>query len=222
VYRRLSRRRIAPLALVWLIALAGCVGLQPPPDIRPQKPNVASLDPQDWYIYYSAQMPSHPYADPEGVWSFEFPGIGAGGHVNYVQTPFNATVPLHNVSMTFRVESKTPQYQVIDPGDIPPATVHLFFEQQHDDLSNPTGRWWASASQYNFGSQDNTTTTFVVPLTSDQWTDVNGHSDSQSFHAALQNIGWIGLTCGGQRFFGHGVALTRGSAKYVLIDLTIN
>jgi hypothetical protein len=222
MYRRSLVRRFEPLGLVWLSCLVGCVGIQPPPNIRPQEPNVASLDPQNWFIYYSAGMPAHPSADPLGAWSFEFPSAENGGHVNYVQTPFNATTPLHNVSLTFRAESETPQYRVIDPGDISPATVHLFLEQQHDDLENPTGRWWASASQYNLGSQDNTTLTFVVPLTPDQWTDVHGQSDPQSFYAALQNIGWIGLTCGGQRFFGHGVALESGSAKYILVDLNVN
>jgi hypothetical protein len=62
-----------------------------PPDVKPESPNVVSLDPQDWYILYSAQMPSHPSSDSEGAWSFEFPSSQDGGHVNYEQTPFNAT-----------------------------------------------------------------------------------------------------------------------------------
>jgi len=33
------------------------------PNIPPKKPNVASLDPQDWYIFYSDDMPFHPSAD---------------------------------------------------------------------------------------------------------------------------------------------------------------
>jgi hypothetical protein len=46
--------------------------------------------------------------------------------------------------------------------------------------------------------------------------------DANSFYAALGNIGWIGVTFSGQRFFGHGVALNGGSAKYILVDLHIN
>ncbi len=217
--RGYSARRIQALSLVSLGCLGGC-GITPPPNIRPQEANVASLDPWNWYILYSSEMPSHPSGDLKGAWSFPIPKFP--GHVNYVQTPFNATTTLHNVSMTFRVESDSAQYKVTDSGDILPATVHLFFEQRNDDLRDPNGRWWATASKYDLGSQDNTTITFVVPLTPDQWSNVHGERDPASFYAALENIGWIGATCGGQSFFGHGVALSGGTAKYVLVDLNVN
>jgi len=183
---------------------------------------MVSLDPQDWYIYYSAGMPPHPSADAEGAWSFELPSAEGGGHVNYVQTPFNATTTPNSVTITFRVESDAPQYEVLDPSDYPPATVRLFFEQQNDDLSDPNGRWWADASVYNLGSQDGQTLTFTVPFTYDQWTNVDGQFDPQAFSAALKNIGWVGMTFGGQKFAGHGVAIRSGSARYVLIDCSVN
>jgi hypothetical protein len=237
--------KISPITLLMLSYLMGCgvtqrlppspplgsspglppaspPGITPPPNIRPQEANVVSLDPENWYIYYSPGVPPHPSADIEGAWSFDFPSSGAGGHVNYVQTPFNATTPLHNVSITFRIESSTPQFKVLDTSDILPATIHLFLEQQGDDLVNANGRWWALASGYNLGSQDNQTMTFVVPLTSDQWSNVYGQHDPQAFSASLENIGWVGLTCGGQYFWGHGVALVSGSAKFILIDFRVN
>lgn len=214
------------LACVSCWFLSGCIGLvggiQPPPNIPPAAPNVVSLDPQSWYVFYSAQMPPHPSTDAGGAWSFDFPSSESGGHVNYVQTPFNVTTTPHDVTITFKVESVAPQYQVLDPGDIPPATVHIFFEQQNDNLSSANGRWWAGASQYNLGSKDNTTITFSVPLTPDQWSNVDGQRNSQSFYAALANVGWIGVTFGGQYFWGHGVALGGGSAKYVLVDFQIS
>ena len=76
---------------VLLSCLIGCAGYSDvgPPSVTPRAPNVISLDPQDWYILYSAGMPRHPSDDSEGAWSFEFPN--AGGHVNYLQTPFNST-----------------------------------------------------------------------------------------------------------------------------------
>jgi hypothetical protein len=214
---------ILTLASCTLLSACGLLGGGPSaPDIPPEAPDVVSLDPQNWYIFYSAQMPSHPETDGEGAWSFEFPSSGTGGHVNYVQTPFNATTTLHNVNVTFKVESVEPQYVVIDPTDIPPATVHIFFEQQNSSLSDANGRWWAGPSQYNLGSKDNTIVSFSVPLTPDQWSNVYGQRDSKSFYAALANVGWIGVTFGGQYFWGHGVALASGSAKYILIGFQVN
>jgi len=194
----------------------------PPSNIRAQEPNVVSLDPQNWYIYYSSGMPPHPSLDAEGTWSFEFPNTSDGGHVNYVQTPFSTTSTPTEMAVTFKVEATAAQYVVIDPDDKVPATVRLFWEQQGDDLTNPNGRWWAHASLYNLGSQDGQTLTVTVPFTSDQWSNVNGQFDAQAFSAALQNIGWVGMTFGGQYFAGHGVALSAGSAKYILIDYRIN
>jgi hypothetical protein len=200
------------------LSFIGCA-VSAPPNIPPHEANAASLDPHDWYIFYSANMPSHPSVDSGGAWSLELP---IGGHVNYVQTPFNTTTPMHNLVLTFRVESDTPQYEVADSTDILPTTVHLFFEQQNDDLRDPNGRWWATASKYDLGSQDNTPIRLTVPLTPDQWTNVYGERDPNAFYGALDNVGWIGVTFGGQYFFGHGVALRQGTAKYVLVDLKVN
>src|SRR5215472_11380647 len=102
---------VEALVFVSLSCFAGCrVG---PPDIQPQAPNVASLDPQNWYIFYSGGEPLHPLADPTGVGAWLFPFPSGDGHVNYIQTPFNATMPLHNVALTFRVESNAAQYIVL-------------------------------------------------------------------------------------------------------------
>lgn len=206
------------IAFVLVCCLGGCA--QVLPNIQPKQPNVASLNPQDWYIFYSAQMPAHPSPDPNGAWSFSIPNLP--GHVNYIETPFNATEVLHNVTITFKVESDAPQYFVMDSTDHLPATVHLFFEQRGDDLREPNGRWWATWSKYDFGSQDNSTSTFVIPLTPDQWSNVIGQRDATAFYAALANVGWIGITCGGQFFFGHGIAMEGGSAKFVMVDLSVN
>ena len=214
--------KTGPVVLLLLSCLAGCAYISPPPEVQPQQPNVVSLDPENWYINYSSGEPPHPSPDTEGVWSFNFPIYITGGHVNYVQTPFNATGALHSISITFKVESGSPQYFVIDPTDILPATVHLFIEQKNDDLVNPNGRWWSNSSGYNLGSQDNETLTINMPLTSDLWTNVYGQQDPQAFAAALANIGWVGITCGGQYFWGHGVAVATPSAKYILIDYQVN
>ncbi len=205
--------------LILLICSLGCAGYSiGPPSVPPSQPNVISLDPRDWYILYSAGMAAHPSPNAAGVWSFPFP---SAGHVNYIQTPFTAATIPHSVSLTFRVDSTAPQYEVIDPNDVLPATVHIFFEQQNDNLSNPDGRWWADPSVYNLGSQDNETITMIVPLNPTHWSNVYGLSDPQSFYAALNNVGWIGVTCGGQYFWGHGITLGSGAANYILVDFQV-
>jgi len=220
-YRVLS---VLPVVLLSLACEAGCglVVSAGVPAVEPEVPNVVSLDPQNWYILYSAGMPLHPSADPEGAWSLEFPNAADGGHVNYVQTPFNATITPSQVAVTFKVESTDAQYVVTDANDKPPATVRLFFEQQGDDLQDPNGRWWAQSSMYDLGSQDGQTLTITVPLTFDKWSNVDGKFDAQAFSEALKNVGWVGMTFGGQYFAGHGAAVSSGSAKYILIAYDVN
>ncbi len=208
-------------ALVVSILLTGC-GYAGVPGVPVQAPDVVSQDPQDWFILHGAHMPLHPSSNSEGAWSFDFPSAQAGGAVSYVETRFHPTQTPQSVTIVFRVDSDDPQYVVLDPTDIPPATTRLMIEEQNDDFSDPNGRWWADASIYNLGSQDGQTLSFTVPLTYDQWTNVNGQKDAQAFSAFLQNLGWVGMTFGGQYFAGHGVAISSGSATYTLINYTVD
>jgi hypothetical protein len=204
------------------LSLQGCGYNDGPPGSKPLQQNIVSLDPQQWYVLYSAGLSSHPSTDPNGAWSFEFPKASSGGHVNYLETPFQANVTLHNITAAFRVISNDPQYFVVDPSDHLPATCRLMIEQQNDDLRDPNGRWWANASIYNLGSQDNQIVSYTIPLTSDQWTNVDGERDATALANAVSNIGWVGITFGGQYFAGHGVAIGGGSAKFVLISYDVD
>lgn len=242
---RLLRLTFTLLALASLTLTTSCgyAGASTPPadpaDV-PQNPNVVSLNPKNWDILYSLGMPSNPATDPSGAWSFAFPdvattstGVAPGyGSVNYVASPFKATIPLHMVTITFEVESTNPVYYVLDPGDHPPATFHPFFMVRGYNLSSANDRWWGSISGFNMdgynsggydlGSRDNQVLVMSIPLTSDNWSNVYGKHDSTAFAAALANVGWFGLTFGGQFFWGHGVAMASGSAKFVLINYVVD
>ncbi len=211
------------LGLVWslVVGLCGChLGL--PADVARHQLNALSTDPQNWYIYYSSGVPLHPSSCDQGAWSFRFPGSEGGGHVNYVQTPVYATTQPQSVTITFKVDSNAPIYEVLDPRDVSPATFRVFFERQNDDLVDPNGRWWANESMYNLGSQDGRVLSITVPFSPDRWTNVQGEQDPRAFASALQNIGWIGLTFGGQYFAGHGVTMKDGTASYILVDYSVN
>lgn len=147
------------IALFW----TGCAGYATFHE-TPEQPNVVSLEPQDWYTLYSIRVPLHPTSDPMGAWSLDIPSSQGGAHLNYVETAFNATVPLHSITVVFEIDSSSPQYVVIDRTDHLPATCRLMIEQKNDDMADPNGRWWAGVSEYNLGSQDGQILTFNVPL----------------------------------------------------------
>ena len=65
-------------------------------------------------------------------------------------------------------------------------------------------------------------------LTPDQWSSVYGKTGNYDatalagFRDALANLGHIGMTFGGGCFFGHGVNVSGGTARFVLIGYTIS
>lgn len=207
--------------LTGLVLTVGCgySGSNPYGD-PPPEPNVISLNPQEWNILYSPDMPLHPAPDPEGAWSFEFP-LRVDGSVHYVAVPFKGTIPLHEVTITFKVESKSAQYAVMDPSDHPPATFHLFFEE-NNEIGNLNDRWWADYGGYNLGSQDGQVLIISVPLKSADWSNMYGQHDPVAFSAALAHVGTFGLTFGGQYYWGHGAAVSSGSAKFILINYGVD
>lgn len=221
----MTSRIIYTAALVWLL---GCFGCSAAPTNNaalnvksPQIPAVL-LAVDAWQAFYGSDVTLA--AGSEGAWFFDFPV--APGSVHYIQTPFATADVLHSVTITFKVESTDPVYACDDTTDPGPATVHLFFEQQNDgDLNAPDGRWWAASSEYTLGSQDGQTISYTIPFTPGYWSNVEGQQGieyPQAFAASLANIGWVGMTFGGQNEYGHGVHLTSGSAKYILINYQTN
>jgi hypothetical protein len=54
------------------------------------------------------------------------------------------------------------------------------------------------------------------------WTNCYGQHDTSGFAGALENAMGIGFTFGGQKFFGHGVYLSRGSAVFKMNSYTVH
>jgi hypothetical protein len=206
-----------------------------------------SLNPSAWSIRYSPGMPTRPNAAPVG-WQFAFPLAAAGTcpapdtqppnfnvsrchHVDYVTAAYTKAITGTSISMLFSVTTgpgtvfdwKT-QFENTCPGE---ATVRLLIEHRNDaSLSQPTYRWWSNPVSFPLAPVMNMTLT--VPLTPDQWSDVNGqfgNTNAQTlagFKAALAQVGAVGMTFGGGCFFGHGVYLDSGSATFNLQSYTIN
>ena len=111
---------------------------------------------------------------------------------------------------------------VSDATDVPPATMHLFLWRSGDDLScngvMASYRFWAP-SDVTLKLGDSQTLTSV--LDPSVWTNCYGQHDPSGFAGALENAMGIGFTFGGQKFFGHGVYLTSGSATFKVNSYTV-
>jgi len=109
---------------------------------------------------------------------------------------------------------------MLEPGNtcVTPATVRPFL-WAHQDSPAEFDRWWARSVAYELAAGS---TTMTVPLNADQWSSVNGklgNADAGAmagFDAALKAVSSLGLTFGGGCFFGHGVNVSGGTARFVL------
>jgi hypothetical protein len=62
----------------------------------------------------------------------------------------------------------------------------------------------------------------TVEIAPDQWTNVEGERSRSGFTEILKNMGNIGLTFGGGCFFGHGVNVSGGTARFIMTRFELN
>jgi len=232
------RKTLAILGLA--LALAPSTASESLGPGSPPQPSSDSftLHPSQWYLQYSAGVPDHPVADGAG-WSFDFPVYDqpsmncntdrSCGHINYVTAPVNAAIAAAVLTMTFRIETTgAPVFQYALNSNntcTNPAAVRLFIQRQGDTLEadHEFYRWWSKAAAKLAAG----TVTLTVSLMPDQWLSVLGkegdldQSATAGFRAALQNVGNIGMTFGGGCFAGHGVNISRGTARFSLMSYRI-
>jgi hypothetical protein len=201
----------------------------------------ASHTAKGWSIQYSPSMPSTPTAGGPGTWYFDFPtdpnypacvyNPDTLCHsVNYVTNSYTESVS-HNVSMTFQIlTTGAPTFNyMMETGNTcaTSATVRLFLERKNDDLTQEFYRWWSNPTVYDLQPTPGNIT-LSVPLTPDQWSSVFGRFGNQNattlkgFQDALGDLGHVGMTFGGGCFFGHGVNISGGTARFALISYTVS
>ena len=200
--------------------------------LHPAEPALAeklTLSPRAWSIRYSQGMPPNP-SSAESGWSFDFPRGTDCKHkhdcfgVHYVTTPYRKPIPVNATLIT--------SFQIMTQGEVrfnyrleasntcfSPATVRAFLQRADDDLYAASGRFWSNPiatilAPGNF--------TMAIKLHPDQWTNVEGKHDQEGFEALLGKIGNVGITFGGGCFFGHGVNVEGGSARFVMSSFAIN
>jgi hypothetical protein len=154
-----------------------------------------------------------------GAFTFPEPGGVAG----YFYTKPPATIAQgQTVTLVYSVDGSTPVWGVSDTNDVPPATMHLFLWRSGDDLScngaMASYRFWAPSGVTLKLGDGQTLTAVLDPSV---WTNCYGQNDANGFAGALENVMGIGFTFGGQKFFGHGVYLSRGSATFKVNSYTV-
>jgi hypothetical protein len=206
-----------------------------------QSVSPASHAAKGWSIQYSPSMPSTPTVGGPGTWYFDFPTDSnypacvynpdtLCHSVNYVTNSFTTSVS-HSVSMTFQIlTTGAPTFNyMMETGNTcaTSATVRLFLERKNDDLSQEFYRWWSNPTVYDLQPTPGNIT-LTVPLTPDQWSSVFGRFGNQNattlqgFQDALGDLGHVGMTFGGGCFFGHGVNISGGTARFALISYTVS
>lgn len=195
----------------------------------------AQLQSQSWAIKYSVDMPKAMTPLSGGGWSFDFPQVASPfsytqypqypPEVGYVTTGARTPITLGaslTMSLTVSVTgSPTFNFQM-ESGNTgtTPANVRPYFSDKNDN-GGATDRWWANPTDYTLAAG---TATLTVPMTPDQWSDVNGQfgtANPAAFQHALQNVTDVGFTFGGGSFFGHGVNVSGGGATFVLNSFAI-
>jgi hypothetical protein len=189
-----------------------------------------SMDSKRWEVRYGRSWPaSTPARESEGEWSFQFPDISEGRAVGYVTQSTNLGYLRANALIArFRIEMssgaefdhRTEEFNTSDF----PSHVRFLLQRGASLTSNPHDRWWSNPIAIKLEHGE-----FVlrVPLTPDQWTNVyaqRGNADASSlkgFQLALDQIGQIGFTFGGGFFFGHGLRVKNGTAKFMLTGFEV-
>jgi hypothetical protein len=114
----------------------------------------------------------------------------------------------------------------LEPGNtcIYPAHVRFLLQEQGDDLSGTNGkqyfRWWSTSIAYQLAPGEADLSASLSDL--DQWISVLGEKANASaaaaagFKQAMANLGNVGFAFGGGCFYGHGVRVSGGNAKFAV------
>lgn len=175
--------------------------------------NTISLNSNEWDITYSDGMPPHPTQETSG-WSFDFPLLPNSLH--YVTTKYNGAAK-NLIRLKFQIQSNNAKFKALDNPSNLRATIRLFIQRKDDNMIRDGYRWWSTQGIY---LTNIVTGILEIPLDYTLWTGLYGKHDANALKDTLNNLGNVGFTFGAQ-FYGHGVGLSEGSAKFTLIEFSI-
>ena len=157
--------------------------------------------------------------DTSGNLTFDFPT--APNSMGYIYSTRPPGTIAGSVVVAFQITTTgAPRFNYASPDNtcVVPAKVRPFI-WAHRDSPAEFDRWWSNPIAYELAAGS---ATITVSLSPDQWSSVNGkfgNADAGAragFQSAIKAVSSLGLTFGGGCFFGHGVDVSGGTAKFVL------
>ena len=217
------------LSIVGLLLLAASNdnGSSPAPTLRS---TAVSMDAQAWSILYSPGMPPHPTPRTGGGWYFDFPTDP--NSVHYVLAAVNMAASSYVDASILVTTTGTPAFVYnLQPDNtcVYPAYVRFLLQEKGDDLSGRNGkqyfRWWSNNVAYQLASGPAKLSASLTDLS--QWTSVFGEKANASaaatagFKQAMANLGNVGFSFGGGCFYGHGVRVSGGGARFAVTSYVV-
>jgi hypothetical protein len=215
--------------ILGFLLLAACNQSRSQPAATAQS-MVVPINAQAWTILYSPGMPPHPTPQTGGGWYVDLPG--APNSIHYLLAAVN-TAASSSVDATILVTTTGAPVFVYnlqpDNNCTYPAHVRFLLQEKGDDLSGTNGkqyfRWFSNSAAYQLAPG---AANLSAPLTDlSQWTSVFGEKANASaaakagFEQAIANLGSVGFSFGGGCFYGHGVRVSGGGARFAVNSYTV-
>jgi hypothetical protein len=219
----------AVLSILGLLLLAACNDNGSSP-VATSRSTVVPMNAEAWAILYSPGMPPHPTPQAGGGWYFDFPTDP--NSVHYVLAAVNMAASSDVAASILVTTTGTPVFVYnLQPDNncVYPAQVRFLLQEKGDDLSGTNGkqyfRWWSNSVAYQLAPGPANLSASLTDLS--QWTSVLGEKANASaaatagFKQAMANLGNVGFSFGGGCFFGHGVRVSGGGARFVVTSYTV-
>jgi hypothetical protein len=216
--------KIVPFVL-GLLVLAACNDNDPSP-----ASTTVPMSAEAWSIRYSPGMPPHPTPQTSGGWYFDFPM--SPNSVHYVFAAVNMAASSYVEAKILVATTGKPEFVYqLQPDNtcIYPAHVRFLLQEQGDDLSGTNGkqyfRWWSTSVAYQLAPGQADLRASLSDL--GEWVSVLGEKANASaaattgFRQAITNLANVGFAFGGGCFYGHGVRVSGGDARFAVAKYAV-
>lgn len=187
-----------------------------------------SLDAASWRLKYGIGHPPTPtrLTNAPG-WFFDFPKLPKGSIGYVTQEVGGSYLRGSALQMRFTVVADPGVFfdHRTEPNNTSDFPAHARFYLQRGSLSNePNSRWWSNPIAVQIAPGD---AVLRVPLDPSQWSNLwsaKGDADPETtagFHGVLENLSEVGFTMGGGFFYGHGVRVGGGNARFILTGMEV-